>query len=140
MNTAWSIYCGGRWNNQIAASASFRVTSDDALDSILLSSIHLKQSFGNKLRRQLSRLSVHNRTLSTLTLVFHSTVVVDACGRREVELSVVIMDEVSDSMLWYFMLTSPAENISPDDLDEIASLIFNRLYVRRTSGTHKACL
>jgi len=140
MNTAWSIYCGGRWNNQIAANASFRVTSDDALDSILLSSIHLKQSFGNKLRRQLSRLAVHNRTLSTLTLVFHSTVVVDACGRREVEFSVVVMDEVSDSMLWYFMLTSPAENISPDDLDEIASLIVNRLYVRRTSGTHKACL
>jgi len=138
MNTAWSIYCGGRWN-QIAANASFRVTSDDELDSILLRSVPVKQAFGNNLRRQLSRLAVHKSTLSMLTIVFKSTVVVDESARREVEFSVVVMDEVSDSMLWYFMLTSPEENISPADLDEIASLIVNRLYTRRTSGTHKDC-
>jgi len=140
MNTAWSIYSGGRWNNQIAANASFRVTSDDALDSILLRSVPIKQSFGNNLRRQLSRLAVPKSTLSMLTIVFKSAVVVNESARREVEFSVVVMDAVSDSMLWYFMLTSPEENISPDDLDEIASLIVNRLYTRRTSGTHKACL
>jgi hypothetical protein len=138
MNTAWSIYSGGRWN-QIAAKASFRVTSDDALDSILLSSVQLKQSFGNNLNRQLSRLAVHNSTLGTLTIVFKSAVVVDESARRAVEFSVVVMDEVSDSMLWYFMLTSPEANISPHDLDEIASLVVNRLYTGRMSGTHKAC-
>jgi len=137
MNKAWSIYSGGRWNNQIPANASFRVTSDDELDSILLTSVASKHSFGNNLRRQLFK---HSRTLITLTMVFHSAVVVDGSGRREVEFSVVVIDEASDSMLWYFMLTSPEENISPDDLDEIASLIVKRLYARRMSGTHKACL
>jgi len=75
-----------------------------------------------------------------LTIVFKSAVVVDESARRAVEFSVVIMDEVSDSMLWYFMLTSPEENISPDNLDEIASLIVTRLYTGRMAGTHKACL
>jgi len=140
MNTAWSIYSGGRWNNQIAANASFRVTSDDALDSILLRSVPIKQSFGNNLRRQLSRLAVPKSTLSMLTIEFKSAVVVNESPRREVEFSVVVMDEVSDSMLWHFLLRSPEENISPDDLDEIALLIVNCLYTRRTSGTHKACL
>jgi hypothetical protein len=140
MNTAWSVYSGGRLNSQMAANASFRIATDDAIDDVLLSSAPLKQSFGNNLRRQLSRLALHNRTLSTLTLVFHSTVVVDESGRRDVEFSVVVMDEVSDSMLWYFMLTSPEEDISPDDLDEITVLIINRLYARRASGTYKACL
>jgi len=100
MNTAWSIFCGGRWNKKIAASASFRVTSDDELDSILLTSVPIKHSFGNNLRRQLFKLALHNRTQSTFTMVFHSAVVVDESGRREVEFSVVVMDEVSDSMLW----------------------------------------
>ncbi len=140
MNTAWSIYCGGRLNYQIDEHASFKITTDDALDGILLNSVPLKQSFANNLRRQLSGLAVHNSTLSTLTIVFKSAVVVDESARRAVEFSVVVMDEVSDSMLWYFVLTSPAENISPADLDEIASLIVSRLYTGRMSGTHKACL
>lgn len=140
MNKAWSIYSGGRWNNQIPANASFRVTSDAELDSILLTSVASKHSFGNNLRRQLVKFDMHNRTLITLTMVFHSAVVVDGYGRREVEFSVLVIDEASDSMLWYFMLTSPEENISQDDLDEIASLIVKRLYARRMSGTHKACL
>jgi len=140
MNKAWTIYSGGRLCNQITEHASFRITSDEALDGILLNSVPLKQSFANNLRRQLSGLAVHNSTLTTLTIVFKSAVVVDESARRAVEFSVVIMDEVSDSMLWYFMLTSPEENISPDNLDEIASLIVTRLYTGRMAGTHKACL
>jgi len=140
MNTAWTIYSGGRLCNQIAEHASFRITSDEVLDHILLRSVADKRAFENNLRGQLSRLVLPHSTMSPLSISFQSAVVVAESARREVEFSVVVMDEVSDSMLWYFMLTSPEENISPDDLDEIASLIVNRLYTKITAGTHKACL
>lgn len=140
MRTTWSIYSGGRWNDQIAAEASFMIATDDALDTILLSSASIKQSFSNNLRKQLSRLALHHSPLCRLTIYFHSKVVVNEFSRREVELSVIVMDEVSDSMLWYFMLTSPEGDISPADLEEIASLIAHRLYAGKKSGTHKACL
>lgn len=140
MNTAWTIYSGGRLCNQIAEHASFRITSDEVLDHILLRSVADKRAFENNLRGQLSRLVLPHSTMSPLSIAFQSAVVVNESARREVEFSVVVIDEVSESMLWYFMLTSPEENISPDDLDEIASLIVNRLYTKITAGTHKDCL
>lgn len=140
MNKAWSIYCGGRLNNQIAENTSFRITTDEELDSILLKSVSDKQSFGHKLKRQLSSLTVHNSALSPLSIAFQSAVVAGESGKREVELSVVVMDDVSDSMLWHFLLRSAEENISPDNLDEIVALIVNRLYPHRSNRKHKACL
>jgi hypothetical protein len=139
MNTAWSIYSGVQLKDQIVENASFRIITDGALDSILLRSESLKQSFRNKLREQLSGLAMPNATPRTLTIACQSAVVLDESFRREVELSVVVMDEESDSMLWYFMLRSPERNISPHNLDEIVSLIVNRLCAVKTNGTHKDC-
>lgn len=139
MNPAWSIYSGGRLNYQIDEHASFKITTDDALDGILLKSVSVKQAFENNLRRQLARLVLPHSTLSPLSIAFHSAVVMEA-GKREVELTVVAMDDGSDSMLWHFLLRSAEENISPDNLDEIVALIVNRLYPCRSNKKHKACL
>ena len=129
MNPAWSIYSGGRLSYQIDEHASFKITTDDALDGILLKSVSAKQTFKNNLRRQLSRLVLPHSTLSPLSIAFHSTVVMES-GRREVELTVVAMYEGSDSMLWHFLLRSAEEYISPDNLDEIVVLIVNNLVLR----------
>jgi hypothetical protein len=69
-----------------------------------------------------------------------STVVMGESDRLEVELSVVISEDESDSMLWYFLLRSPAVEISPEHLDEIVGLIINRLYPNKMFKKHKACL
>ena len=139
MNPAWSIYSGGRLNNQIDEHASFKITTDDALDGILLGSVSAKQAFENNLRGQLSRLVLPHSTMSPLSIAFQSAVVMES-GKREVELSVVAIDDGSDSMLWHFLLRSPEENISPDDLDEIVELIVNRLCPSKMKNKHKACL
>ena len=139
MNPAWSIYSGGRLNYQIDEHASFKIKTDDALDGILLKSVSAKQAFENNLRRQLSRLVLPHSTLSPLSIAFQSAVVVES-GKREVELSVVAMDDVNDSMLWHFLLRSPEENISPDHLDEIVTLIVSRFCPEKQNLRHKACL
>jgi hypothetical protein len=77
--------------------------------------------------------------MSPLSIAFQSAVVVES-GKREVELSVVAMDDVNDSMLWHFLLRSPEENISPDNLDEIVTLIVSRLCPEKQNIKHKACL
>ncbi len=120
--------------------ASFRIIIDDAPDSILLRSVSVKQAFANKLKRQLSGLAAHGKTVRSLSIAIQSAVVVGETGRLEVELSVEISEDESDSMLWYFMLRSPAENISPDNLDEIVGLIVNRLCPEKLNIKHKACL
>jgi hypothetical protein len=140
MNTAWSIYSGGRWNNQMVEDASFRIIIDDAPDSILLRSVSVKQAFANKLKRQLSGLAAHDKPVRSLSIAIQSAVVVGETGRLEVELSVEISEDESDSMLWYFMLRSLAVNISPDNLDEIVVLIINRLCPSKMNNKHKACL
>jgi len=140
MNKAWTIYSGGRLCNQIAEHASFRITSDDALDHILLRSVADKRAFENNLRRQLSRLVLPHSTLSPLSIAFQSAVVAGESGKREVELTVVVIDEESDSMLWHFILRSPEENISTDNLDEIVALIVNRLCPAKLNKKPKACL
>jgi len=139
MNTAWSIYSGGRLNYQIDEHASFKITTDDALDDILLKSVSTKQKFENNLRRQLSRSVLPHSTLSPLSIAFQSAVVMEA-GKREVELTVVAMNEGSDSMLWHFLLRSPEEYISPDNLDEIVVLIVNNLCPEKQNIKHKTCL
>jgi hypothetical protein len=60
--------------------------------------------------------------------------------KREVELSVVAIEDGSDSMLWHFLLRSPEENISPADLDEIVGLIVYRLCPEKLNMKPKACL
>jgi len=139
MNPAWSIYSGGRLNYQIDEHASFKIKTDDALDGILLKSVSAKQAFENNLRRQLSRLVLPHSTLSPLSIAFQSAVVMEA-GKREVELTVVAMEDGSDSMLWHFLLRSPEENISPDHLDEIVTLIVSRFCPEKQNLRHKACL
>jgi hypothetical protein len=139
MDTTWSIFSGGRLKNQIAENSLFRITTDDALESILLRSATVKQSFEDKLRSQLSTVSVHNSTLSTLCFTFQSAVVVRESAVREVELSLVVTDEENDSLLWYFILTSPEKNISPDNLDEIVSLIINHLPTVKANAAYKFC-
>jgi hypothetical protein len=139
MNPTWSIYSGGRLTNQIEEHASFKITTDDALDGILLKSVSAKQAFENKLRRQLSRLVLPHSTLSPLSIAFQSAVVMES-DKREVELSVVAIEDGSDSMLWHFLLRSPEENISPDNLDEIVVLIVNRLCPEKLNVKLKACL
>lgn len=139
MNPTWSIYSGGRLTHQIDEHASFKITTDDVLDGILLKSVSAKQAFENNLRRRLSRLVLPHSTLSPLSIAFQSAVVMES-GKREVELTVVAMDDGSDSMLWHFLLRSPEENISPDNLDEIVVLIVNRLCPEKLNIKHKACL
>lgn len=140
MKTAWSVYSGGRLNHQITGCALFTVKFDDTLDGILLRSDSMKQVFARKLRRKLSALTVQNYCLYRLSLDFQSAVVVAETGGRYVELSVVIMDEVNDEMLWYFMLRSPENCISQLHLDEIVSLILSRLAPEKVMNKHKYCL
>ncbi len=140
MNMTWSIYSGGRLTPQEAKKASFRVTTDNEFDSILLRSVSVKQSFAGKLKRQLSRHTTQGDTPRMLSLAFQSVIVDGVSGMREVELSVMITDHESDSMLWYFMLRSPIQSISPDNLDEITRLIANRLFEVDVRVYSKACL
>ncbi len=137
MDTTWSIFSGGRLN-QIPGNALFRITTDDAFENILLRSARIKQSFEDKLKRQLPLQKVHS-TQVPLCITYQSVVVVRESARREVELSVVIKDEENDSMLWHFILISPEGRISPDDLDEIVTQIINRLFPDNMN-MHKACL
>ena len=126
METTWTILSGGRLKNHIAENTSFRITTDDAFEGILLRSASVKKSFEEKLQRQLPAMAAHDHSRDALCVSYQSTIVANASASREVELSVVVKDE-HDSMLWYFMLRSPEVNISPDNLDEIVSLIVNRL-------------
>ncbi|MCU0358765.1 MAG: hypothetical protein MUE95_14440 [Cyclobacteriaceae bacterium] len=140
MNTAWSICSGGRLNQHILENASFRIKTDDVLDSILFRSVSVRQSFLNSLREQLSGMTVHNDTHYQLSLAVQSTVVAREPDRREEELTVFGIDEASDSILWYFMLISPEEQISPDNVEEIVSLIVHHLFNVNTKGIRMTCL
>lgn len=140
MNMTWSIYSGGRLTPQVAEKSSFRITTDNAFDSILLRSIAVKQSFKSKLKRQLSRHTAHGNTPHLLSMAFQSVIVDGVSGMREVELSVMVTDHESDSMLWYFMFRSPIQSVSPDNLDEITRLVANRLFEIDVRVYSKACL
>jgi hypothetical protein len=136
----WSISSGGRLTSKVAEHASFRITTDNAFDSILLRSVSVKQSFTSKLKRQLSRHTTPGVTSRLLSLAFQSVIVDGISGMREVELTVTVTDHERDSMIWYFMLRSPVQSISPDNLDEITRLIGNRLFEVDVRVYSKACL
>jgi len=139
MNTAWSVYSGGRLNDEIAAKASFTITKDDALDPILLPTVQVKHSFEKKLGWLLSSLDRHKSTEHRLNISVKSAVVGEY-DNRDVELTVEVTEEESDSMLWYFMLRSPEANISTDSLHEIAVLIIDRLCPWQVNQRRKAYL
>lgn len=138
MDTSWSIFSGGRLN-QIPVNAIFRITTDDTFESILFRSPLIKQSFEDKLKRQLPLQKVNASSHVHLCIAYQSVVVGRESTGREVELSVVVKDEADDSMLWHFILMSPEKHISPDDLDEIVTLIVNRLFPD-IMQVHKTCL
>jgi hypothetical protein len=138
MDTSWSIFSGGRLN-QIPVNSIFRITTDDRFESILFRSALVKQSFEDKLKRQLPLQKVNASSQVPLCIMYQSVVVGRESTEQEVELSVVVKDETDDSMLWHFILMSPERHISPDDLDEIVTLIINRLFPDKMH-LHKACL
>jgi len=126
MDTTWSIISGGRlkWD-QITEKTSFRITTNDEFESILLKTSTIKQSFEEGLRRLFSPGKDHSP--ASLCIEYSSAVVCRESVGRDVELSVTIKDCENDSMLWYFILMSPEGHISPRNLDEIVSLIDNKL-------------
>jgi hypothetical protein len=128
MNAAWSINSGGRLNKQIAERALFTITTDDTIEDVFFRSKSIKQAFKNKLSNRLSEPADLNSVPSLLTLDFQSAVVAGDSPIRYLELTVVVMDEESDSMLWYFILRSPEVCISPAHLDDIVYLIASRIY------------
>lgn len=140
MNTAWSIYSGGRLNSQLAQKAVFKITTDETLESVLFSSESLKQAFANKLRQKLSGLSVSENYQHTFTVNFQSEVVEDEFAKQDVELTVWVMDDESDSIFWYFILRSAAINISTEHSDEIVSLIASRLCPEKEAQKSKCWL
>jgi hypothetical protein len=140
MKTSWSIYSGGRLNTTLVQNVSFKITTDDALDSILFRSESLKQDFAKKLLYKLSGLTVSAKDLRTYTLNFHSSVVEGEFSRRDLELTVLVMDDETGLMLWYFVLSSAARNIATEDFDEIVALIVSRLGSTKEVEKHKCWL
>jgi hypothetical protein len=128
MNAAWSISSGGRLNKEIAEKALFKITTDDTIEDVLFRSKSIKQAFKNKLSNRLTEPAELYYVPSLLTLDFQSAVVAGNSLIRYLELTVVVMDEESDSMLWYFILRSPEVCISPAHLDDIVHLIVSRIY------------
>jgi hypothetical protein len=63
MDTSWSIVSGGRLKkDQISENTSFKIKSDGRLDSILLKTSEIKQSFEDALTRQFTSGNVHFST------------------------------------------------------------------------------
>jgi hypothetical protein len=60
--------------------------------------------------------------------------------RRDFELTVLVMDDETGLMLWYFVLNSAARNISTEDFDEIVALIVSRLGCTKEVEKHKCWL
>jgi hypothetical protein len=126
MDTTWTIISGGRLKrDQITERTSFRITTNDEFESILLKTATIKQSIEEGLRRLFSPRNAHSP--ATFCIEFSSAVVLRESVWRDVELSVTIKDCENDNMLWYFMLMSPEGYISPGNLNEIVSLVANRL-------------
>ncbi len=128
MDTTWTIISGGRLKrDQITERTSFRITTNDEFESILLKNIYyIKQSFEEGLRRLFSPRKAHSP--ATFCIEYSSAVVLKESVQRDVELSVIIKDCENDSMLWYFMLMSPEGYISPGNLNEIVSLVASRYF------------
>lgn len=127
MNPAWSICSGGRLNTQLLQGATFKITTDEKLESVLFRSVAQKKAFANTLRRKLSGLATAENYQHVLTVNFQSAVVKGEFDRRGVELTVLVKDEETDTILWYFILQSAAIHISAEDTDEIVSIIIARI-------------
>jgi hypothetical protein len=140
MKTSWSIYSGGRLNTTLVQNVSFKITTDDALDSILFRSESLKRDFAKKLWRKISSLAVSAKDQRTCTLNFHSAVVEGEFSGRDLELTVFVMDDETGLMLWYFVLCSATRNISTEDFDEIVALIVSRLGSTKEVEKHNCWL
>lgn len=130
MNT-WSIVSGGRLENQITNNTSFSITQGAAFENVLLPTEFVKKSFEEKLRLKLPVSSSVGST-DVLSVSYQSTLVANKSGWPEVEFTVFVKDE-NDSMLWYFLLTSPEKHISPDNLDELVTHIVARLGVMKVT-------
>lgn len=135
MNTTWSVISGGRLKrDQLTKNPAFRITSNDEFESILLKTPTIKQSFEEGLRRKLAPGGTHFPGQAALCMEYRSAVVPRELDRRNVELWVTVKDSENDGMLWYFILVSPEEHIAPDNLDEIVSLVADRLLQRCAQG------
>ena len=140
MNTTWSIISGGRLKrDRIAGNASFRITAADGFEPIFLKDPIIKQSFEDRLRQRLCPGGLSAVSGNPLCIEYQSSVVLWESARRNVELSVTVTDGERGGMLWYFMLTSPEEQISPDRLDEIVALVADRLLGHTPGAVHKGC-
>lgn len=128
MNPAWSIYSGGRLPNQRLANVSFSIIVKNDPDNPFLNLVSVKQALLDKLRQPLSRVVVDHLPLRMLSMTIQSELVRGEAGILEMELLVCVSEIEGDSMLWYFMLRSPVAHISPDNGDEIAMLIVDRLF------------
>ena len=111
--------------DQITERTSFKITTNNEFESILLKTSTIKQSFEEGLRRLFSPGKAHSP--ASLCIEYSSAVVLTESVERDIELSVTIKDCENDSMLWYFVLMSPEGHISPRNLNEIVSLVANRL-------------
>ena len=133
MDTSWSIVSGGRLKkNQISENTSFTIKTDDRVDSILLKTSEIKQSFEEALTRQFTTGKAQFSTQPTFCIQYSSAVRPRESAWRDIELSVIVKDCAYGDMLWYFILFSPEAHISPGNLGEIASLVADRLLLKKS--------
>jgi hypothetical protein len=134
MDTKWTILSGGRLSDdQLTGKASFTLSTDEAFESVLLKNESIKKAFEEKLRQELATIGITSSAKASLTMEYKSVALTYPSRERHVELTVVVKDSSTESILWYFVLVSPESSISNKSLYEIVDIISLRFPLKNKS-------
>ncbi len=132
MDTKWTIVTGGRLSNDhLTDKTSYTISTDDAFESVLLKNESIKKAFEEKLRQELVSIGISSTENATLKMEYKSVALTYPSSERQVELTVVVKDISTDTILWYFVLVSPESSISSQSLNEIVDIISLRFPSRK---------
>ena len=138
METTWKITSGGRLKNYHLPEKTFFVLSTDrSFDNILFADHSIKKSFEENLRSKLISRGLYTAPAANFVWEYKArsidTIFPDE--GRQFELAITLMHIKTNSLFWYFILTSPEESINPNCIPEIIDHLLERLPIKCS----KAC-